>query len=275
MNELVSTNWLHKNLKLKNLVILDCSWYMPGEKNNAHKDYSKIHIMNSYFFDINKISDNRSKLPHMLPDKDFFIKKTNNFNIHKNTRIIVYSKNNIMGPSRVWWMFKYFGFRNISVLNGGLNKWLEEKKPIMSKETKFIKSSFNFKENENLLTKKKYIVNNYLNKKILILDARSQNRFKGLEKEPRKGLKRGHIPKSRNIFWKDLTKNGDTLEKDIIRKKFSEYKLDNKKIILSCGSGISACVLSLSLKYALGIKASVYDGSWAEWGGSKKLSVEK
>ena len=275
MNELVSTNWLYKNIELENLVIFDCSWYMPKDKNNAYKDYSKGHIINSYFFDIDKISDSKSKLPHMIPSKDSFIKKIRNFNIHKNTKIITYSTNNIMGPSRVWWMFKYFGFKNISVLNGGLNKWLREKKTIVSKKTKYIKSSFNFQENENFLTKKKDIINNYLNKDFLIFDARNKNRFKGIDKEPRKYLKSGHIPKSKNIFWKDLTKDGTILKKNLIKKKFSKYKLDNKKIILSCGSGISACVLSLSLKYALGIKSSVYDGSWTEWGSSKKLSIEK
>ena len=129
MSELINTKWLYENLNSKKLVILDCSWSLPSENKNHKKDYTKKHIKGSYFFDIEKIADSKNKLPHMLPTKDLFQKKVNNFNISKGMTIITYSNNTIMGPSRVWWMFKYFGFNNIYVLNGGLTKWIKENKP--------------------------------------------------------------------------------------------------------------------------------------------------
>jgi len=269
MSELVSTNWLYKNLNNKNLVIFDCTWYMLKNNNKAYNDYKKGHIKNSFFFNIDEISNKNSKLPNMVPNKITFSKKVKDFNIHKNTKIIVYSNNNIMGSSRVWWMFKYFGFKNIYVLNGGLNKWLKEKKPLSAMKSQKIKSSFVFNEQNHLLTKKNYIINHHLNKRILIFDARNKNRFYGIEKEPRKGLKSGHIKSSKNIFWKDLTLNEIFLKKKLIKQYFSKYQLNNKEIICSCGSGISACVLSLSLKHTLDIESSIYDGSWAEWGSIK------
>ena len=127
MNELVSTKWLFNNLNNKKLVILDCSWFLPRENKNPKKFYKKQHIKGSHFFDINEISDKKNKLPHMVPDIEFFKKKTKNFNIHKDSKIITYSNENLMGSSRVWWMFKYFSFNNVFVLNGGFTKWMKEK----------------------------------------------------------------------------------------------------------------------------------------------------
>ncbi len=276
MNEIVSTNWLFKNKGDKNLVIFDCSWYMPNSKKNAQLDFNKKHIENSYFFDIEKISDKKNKLPHMLPSLEKFTKEVRNFNIQKKTKIIVYSKEDIIGASRAWWMFKFFGFKNIYVLNGGLKKWQKENKPTNSKKTIFLNSSFQFKiDYEWLYEKKEMIKKSIQNKNFLIIDVRSSNRFKGLESEPRKNLRSGHIPGSKNIFWVKLTSQNKTLiSREKIKEQISNIKPLNKKIISTCGSGMTACVLSLSLMHALGIKSPVYDGSWTEWGSDKKLKIE-
>ena len=271
MNDIVSTNWLYKNKKNKNLVILDCSWYLPSIMKNAYKEYKKEHIKNSFFFDIELISNKKTNLPHMLPSLNVFKKKINLFNIKKDTRVILYSKNDILGSSRVWWMFKYFGFKNISVLNGGLIKWIKEGKPVTNKISTKNQTLYKFNIEKNWLASKKDIEKNIGKKDFIIFDARNNDRFKGNESEPRKNLKLGNIPKSKNIFWKNVTNNGNLiLSKKKIKQVFSRYDLSNKKLIFTCGSGISACVLCLSLNYSLDIKGSVYDGSWAEWGLIKK-----
>jgi len=274
MSEIVSTNWLYKNSHKKNLVIFDCSWYMPSEKRNPFKEYQMQHIKNSYFFDINDISKSSSSLPHMLPSLKKFKEKIKNFNIHSNSIIINYGKENIMGACRVWWMFKYFGFNNVKVLNGSLSKWKKENKITTKKISKKYKTSYNFKIIKELLSKKSEILNSYLDKNYLIFDARNSFRFKGLINEPRKNLRSGHIPNSQNIYWKKLLKkNSELKNKRKIMDILKSNNFFNKKVICSCGSGISACVLSLSLLNVLGIKSSVYDGSWSEWGLNKNLPI--
>ena len=276
MSELVSTNWVYKNINNRKLVILDCSWHMPGEKRNPKIEYNKGHIKNAFFFDIDKIANTRTKIPHMLPSIKIFERKIVNFGIYPDSIIVVYDTNGIFSSPRVWWMFKFFGHKNVYVLNGGLKKWLKEKKPITDKKTSTRKGNFISKLSTEWLIKQKDLLEKINKKNLLILDARHNDRFKGIVREPRKGVRSGHIPNSKNIFWGKLIKPNGTLEsKKIVRNLFNKFNVKNKKIITSCGSGITACILSLSLLNGLKIKSSVYDGSWSEWGQNNKLPIKK
>ena len=276
MSELVSTNWLYKNINNKNLVVLDCSWHMPIEKRNGGDEFNKMHIKNAYFFDIDKISDLKTNLPHMLPSKRKFEEKIRKFGVNQNSLIVVYDIKGIFSSPRVWWMFKYFGHKNIFVLNGGLKKWLKEKKPITNKKTSLKKGNFKSKVSNNWLINKKEVLETIHKKNSLTFDARHKNRFNGTMKEPRKGVRSGHIPKSKNIFWgKLVNSNGVLVSKKKISYLFNKFQIKNKKIITSCGTGITACILSLSLLHGLKKQSSVYDGSWTEWGQNKKLPINK
>ena len=276
MSELVSTNWLYKNINNKNLVILDCSWHMPIERRNGGEEFNKMHIKNAYFFDIDKISDLKTNLPHMLPSKRKFEEKIRKFGVNQNSLIVVYDIKGIFSSPRVWWMFKYFGHKNVFVLNGGLKKWLKEKKPITNKKTCFKKGSFISKVSNEWLVKKKEVLETIHKKNSLTFDARHENRFNGTIKEPRKGVRSGHIPKSKNIFWgKLVSSKGVLVSKKKISYLYNKFQIKNKKIITSCGTGITACILTLSLLHGFKIHSSVYDGSWTEWGQNKKLPISK
>ena len=276
MSELVSTNWVYKNLNNRRLVILDCSWHMSQEKRNSKKEYETMHIKNAYFFDIDKISDIKTNLPHMLPSQSKFEKKVRSFGINQNSLIGAYDVKGIFSSPRVWWMFKYFGHNNIFVLNGGLKKWLKEKKPVTNKKTYFKKGNFISQLSKELLVTKNEVLESINRKNSLTFDARHKDRFNGKVKEPRKGLRSGHIPGSKNIFWGNLiNRKGTLVSKKKINNLFNKFPIKNKKIITSCGSGITACILSLSLLHGPKIQTSVYDGSWAEWGQNKKLPISK
>ena len=276
MSELVSTNWVYKNLNNRKLVILDCTWFMPQEKRDAKKEYEKMHIKNAFFFNIDKISDIKTNLPHMLPSQRKFQQKIRRFGINQSSLIVTYDIKGIFSSPRVWWMFKFFGHKNIFVLNGGLKKWLKENKPVTNKKTYFKKGNFLPHLSKELLVTKKDVLESIIRKNSLIFDARNKDRFNGKVKEPRKEVRSGHIPCSKNIFWGKLTNNNGTLaSKKKISHLFNKFYFKNKKIITTCGSGITACILSLSLLHRLKIQTSVYDGSWAEWGRNKKLPINK
>jgi len=276
MKNLVSTNWLLNNLNNPNIIILDCSWYLPSINIKSKNDYVKEHLPGSHYFDIDKISNIKSKLPHMLPSAKMFEKKIQHMGIENNSIIITYSKTNLMGASRVWWMFKYFGHKKIAILDGGFEKWKKENKPLTNKLSKKKKQKYFAIPDKTWLTTYSEIKKNIKNKKFLVVDARNKNRFIGIENEPRKGLKKGHIPNSKNIFWEQMiTKKGTLIKKSKIKEKFLKLITHKDNISFSCGSGVSACILSLSLYHALCIKGSVYDGSWAEWGSVKGAKIEK
>ena len=267
---LVSTNWLSKNIE--KVKILDASWHMPNTNRNGHKEYKKEHIKNSIFFDIDKFSNKKTDLPHMLPDEKEWENIVSNLGISNDDRIIVYDNSDVISSCRCWYTFIFFGHRPnlISVLNGGFAKWKNENREITNKIYVCKKKKYKANKILNLVKSKAQIDTNIEKKKFIVVDARSKNRFLGLEKEPRAGIKSGSIKNSYCLPYSEIInkKYKTFLNKKLIKEKFAKIGIiKENNIVFSCGSGITASVLSLAYsiindKYL----PTVYDGSWAEYG---------
>tara|TARA_B100000965_G_scaffold395261_1_gene408526 strand:- start:3333 stop:4148 length:816 start_codon:yes stop_codon:yes gene_type:complete len=269
MKHLVSTDWLEKNIN--NVRILDASWHLPISNRNSREEFDNTHIKNSLFFDIDKNSNQKSNLPHMLPSKDNWEKILSNLGIKNSDHVIIYDNSDVISSCRVWYNFLYFNHdpNLISILDGGLKKWLKESRLTTNEIKKFEKTSYLAKENLSLVLNKEQINTNIQNKVFQLIDARSKERFLGLEPEARKELRGGNIEGSKNMPFTLLINNEDHTfkNKKELSLIFKKNKIDtNKQLAFTCGSGITACILGLANSIISGKKPVVYDGSWAEYG---------
>ena len=268
MKQLVSTDWLEKNIdKVK---ILDASWHLPNSGRNAKEEYKLNHIKNSIFFDIDKYSDQNSPLPHMLPSRNDWENIISSLGIKNSDQVIVYDNSEVFSACRVWYSFIYFGHNPnlVSVLDGNFNKWLGEKKPTSKEILKIVYSKYKATEDTSLVINKDQVNQNIKKKNFLLIDARGEKRFLGLQPEPRKGMRSGHIEGSKNLPFQLLINKDRTFKKrdeltSIFKKK--EISIDKDKVF-SCGSGITACILGLANSLITDKKPKIYDGSWAEYG---------
>ena len=267
---LVSTEWLDNNHS--EVKIIDASWHMPNTNRNAYEEYKKEHIKNAIFFDIDKFSNKKTELPHMLPNEEEWEKIVSNLGITNEDRIIVYDNSDVISSCRCWYTFIFFGHNPnlISVLNGGFLKWKKENRETSDKVSNYKKKNYRAKKIPQLVKSKEEIDKNILEKKFQVVDARSKNRFLGLEKEPRLGVRSGSIQNSYCLPFGELINPKDKtfIENNLIKEKFINIGINNEKnIVFSCGSGITAAVLGLAYsiindKYL----PTIYDGSWAEYG---------
>ena len=266
---LVSTEWLNNNLN--KVQIFDASWHMPNSKRNAKKEYSDKHINGALFWDLEEHSDKDSTLPHMLPNSDYWARMMWSFGIKNTDHIVVYDFSDVHSACRLWFSLKYFGHQKVSILDGGMKKWLKENKLTTNKINKVEPiNSYRVSENVNWIKKKKQINENIKKNSFILVDARSRERFEGRVEEPRPELRKGCIPGSKNIPFQyciDSETNTFKTKSELI-KIFSENNVDYfKHSVFSCGSGVTACVLGLA--YSLindRYFPAIYDGSWSEYG---------
>ena len=269
MKNLVSTDWLEKNLN--NVRIFDGSWHLPNANRDALSEFNLFHIENASFFDIDKYSDHKSNLPHMLPSKDIWEKIMSDLGVKNSDHIIVYDDSDVFSSCRVWFTFLYFGHDSnlVSVLDGGLKKWKLENRLLSKEKVSIVETNYKAKIKNNLVINLDQVENNIEKKEFCIVDARGENRFKGLVEEPRKNLKKGNIKGSKNLpFSKIINSENNTFKKkEELEKIFLNQDINlNEKLAFSCGSGITACVLGLASAIINNKLPVIYDGSWAEYG---------
>jgi thiosulfate/3-mercaptopyruvate sulfurtransferase len=265
---LVSTEWLHAHLKDPDLRILDGSYYLPQMGRDPRAEYDAAHIPNARFFDIDDVADHGSDLPHMVPPVEKFMSRMRAMGVGDGHQVVVYDGMGLFSAARVWWLFKLMGQNNIAVLDGGLPKWQAEERPVEDLPPVIRDRHMTVRRQNQMVKDVTQVSAASKLGDYEIIDARSPGRFRGEEPEPRAGLRPGHIPGSKNVCFKDLLNADQTMKNPVeIRQIFESAGVDfNKPAITTCGSGVTAAVLSLGLERIGKTDHSLYDGSWSEWG---------
>lgn len=266
---LVSTDWLAAHLDDARVKVVDASFKMPGVTPLPRDDYLEAHIPGAVFFDVDAVSDHANPLPHMFPSAEQFGRDLGALGIGNGDTVVVYDAGGWVAGPRLWWMLLSYGHSDVRVLDGGLKKWRAEGREVESGAVTPKPATFKAAFDERRVRTIRQMVANIASKAEQVIDARASDRFEGRVPEPRRGLRSGHIPSSRNVPYNNLfdASTGVMRPLDELRKAFSDAGVDmTKPIVTTCGSGVSALVLTIAL-YRLGVRGSaLYDGSWAEWG---------
>ncbi|MBC7478204.1 MAG: 3-mercaptopyruvate sulfurtransferase [Pseudorhodobacter sp.] len=274
---LVSTAWLAEHLSDPDLRVLDASWYLPAQNRDARADYAAGHIQGARFFDIDEIADLTVDLPHMAPPPEKFASRLRVMGVGDGSQVVVYDGMGLFSAARVWWTFRLMGLTRIAVLDGGLPKWVAEGRPLTTALPEPARPHLTPHLQPDLVKTADQVLQSLQTGSAQLVDARAAARFKGQAPEPRAGLRSGHMPGAYNVPYTTMLNPDGTMKsaKDL-RATFTAAGIDlARPIITTCGSGVTAAVLSLALARIGHTDHALYDGSWSEWGGRPDLPVAK
>jgi thiosulfate/3-mercaptopyruvate sulfurtransferase len=273
---LVTTQWLAEHLQSPDVVVIDASWHLPATKRNAYAEFMNVHIAGAQFYDLDAGAATGITLPHMLPSAEKFASDVQALGVDNASTVVCYDATGLFSAARLWWMLKSFGHMQVKVLDGGLPKWQRDGFMLGSNTAKTpAQSHFSARLDGSKVKTLAEVATAIKSNTAQIADARSGTRFRGEEPEPRIGVRPGHMQGASNVHYAALLNPDGTLKTGPeLSSAFETAGIDlSRPIITSCGSGVTAAILSLALS-ELGIENnSLYDGSWAEWGASDENVV--
>jgi thiosulfate/3-mercaptopyruvate sulfurtransferase len=276
---LISTDALAARLADPNLVLVDASWYLPDSARDPRTEYEAERLPGAVFFDLDASSAQDTALPHMLPSPGHFAARMEALGIGEDSDVVVYDGSGVnLSAPRLWWALRAHGHRSVAVLDGGSVKWRRESRPLESGPPRAPRADCNFTPRYDPARVRDLAAmrRNLSSHVEQVVDMRRAGRFAGTVPEPRPGVRPGHIPGSLNLPYDLLVgADGTLLPPDALRRRIVAAGVDlDRPIIASCGSGTSACAFLLALD-VLGVRhATLYDGSWTEWGSHPDTPVE-
>lgn len=265
MDDLVTTDWLARNLGAEDLAIVDCSFFMPADQRDPAAEFADAHIPGARFLDIGAVSDRGHSAPHMLPSAADFGPAMVALGVGRDDRIIVYDNSPLRTAARGWFMMRHFGAERVAILDGGFQKWLREGRPVESGPATPRDVRFDAVAGHDAVVDKAQVASQ---RELPVVDARGKPRFEGTEPDPRPGVAPGHIPGSRNLPYAALYREDGTFKSDAaLQAEFEAAGIDpSAPFIASCGSGVTANSLIFAARRLGGRGQKLYDGSWSDYG---------